>query len=373
MKFLLVTLALVFQVFAQADTLSIPKIFEDGEVAEAADFNQNFEYLRDQIDTNGSWLNKNKSGAKEIQVDCSSNQDALRLAYHANVHVRHVDFQVTGTCLGAIDYFPQENDDGTFSWGGIQPMNQVFHIGPADNTARVNIIPRTAHGISSAGIYASFGNGMYLRGVDIQMGADDYWGLLFSRNSNGGAEDTTITGVGAAIGALVQYGGSVYFGDLTVSNVAYGLVGVNAGSIRATDSISLTASNTALYLSGGQWVGPSWGGVALISPTGTALHLLNAAHATVAAGEVKGAIKVMDGSIGEVNYGGGGFDANVEIFRSTLAIISPDGSNPNYDISRFTCTGMSILNIDTVDVRNQGGNRCLDDIGWNAVINAAFP
>ncbi|MDC1477036.1 hypothetical protein N8137_02835 [Porticoccaceae bacterium] len=372
MKFLLVTLALVFQVFAQADTLSIPKIFEDGEVAEAADFNQNFEYLRQQIDTNGSWLNTNVSGSKEVPVDCSSNQDALRLAYHANVHVRHVNFQVTGTCLGAIHYIPMPNDDGTFSWGEIQPMNQVITIGPPEGiTARISLIPRTAHGISKTGIYSSFGNGLYVNGVDIQMGADDNWGLLFSRNSNGGAQDTTITGVGSATGAVIQYGGSVYFGGLTVSDVAYGIVGVNAGSMRVTSPISLTASNTALYLSGGQWTG---GGVALIATTGNALILDNAAHAAVKTGEVKGAIKVSSGSIGKINYEGqGGFDADVQILDSNLTLITAAGSNPAYDISRFTCNGMSFLNIDTVNVRNDGGNHCLDDTGWNAVIDATFP
>ena len=80
MKFLLVTLALAFHVSTQADTLSIPKIFQHGEVAEAADFNQNFEYLRDHVDSNASWLNRNLEGIKEVNVDCSSDKDALRMA-----------------------------------------------------------------------------------------------------------------------------------------------------------------------------------------------------------------------------------------------------------------------------------------------------
>ena len=172
-------------------------------------------------------------------------------------------------------------------------------------------------------------------------------------------------------GAVIQYGGSVYFGGLTVSDVAYGIVGVNAGSMRVTSPISLTASNTALYLSGGQWTG---GGVALIATTGNALILDNAAHAAVKTGEVKGAIKVSSGSIGKINYEGqGGFDADVQILDSNLTLITAAGSNPAYDISRFTCNGMSFLNIDTINVRNNGGNHCLDDTGWNAVIDATFP
>ena len=149
MKFLLVTLALVFHVSTQADTLSIPKIFEDGEVAEAADFNQNFEYLRDQIDSNASWINTNSEGTKEVNVDCSIDQDALRLAFQANVHVSAVSYYGTGTCFGALDYTPIVAEDGTTSYGRIFPTRHSYSIssnrqalGDPLNAPRVTIIPR---------------------------------------------------------------------------------------------------------------------------------------------------------------------------------------------------------------------------------------
>ena len=373
MKFLLVTLALVFQVFAQADTLSIPKIFEDGEVAEATDFNQNFEYLRDQIDSNASWLNRDFSGVKEVNVDCTNNQDALRLAYQANIHVKDISFYVVGTCFGALNYIPVIGADGSSSWGKISPATQSMSISSDRNaTARVGIIPRVAHGIEKAELAVTLESFMVLMGVDLLMGVDDEDGVVFSGKSSGSLMQTVITGVGTGYGVSVEYGGLVQLTDVTISNVQNGLKAEHV-FIRNKGSLRIAAFGTALRLVGGEWWDEPDARVSL-GASGDALVLDSAAQAKFNVDKIVGGVKIWSDSTGEINYAGpGGFDADVQILYSNLTFITAEGSNPNYDISRFACNGMSFLNIDTIDVRNQGGNNCLDDAGWSAIINANFP
>ena len=60
--------------------VEVPKIFEDGEVAEAADFNANFNYLEDKItalNEGAPWIKGNLNGSKIVEVDCSIIQRRL--------------------------------------------------------------------------------------------------------------------------------------------------------------------------------------------------------------------------------------------------------------------------------------------------------
>ena len=379
MKFLLVTLALAFHVSTQADTLSIPKIFQDGEVAEAADFNQNFEYLRDHVDSNASWLNRNLEGIKEVNVDCSSDKDALRMAYQQNIHVSVVAFYVTGTCFGALNYTPIVGEDGTTSWGEIYPAGQKFLIASDRNaTSRVTIVPRSAHGLEKAKLMALYGSHMGLLGVDITMGADDNYGVLIYTGSTAELSSISVTGTGDnALGIDVVDGSVVQLGGVSeVTGVINAIRVKNDSLIRNKGTMYAGAKGNALTLDSSKWVDDEQGRVNLwgTSNGANSLKMENGAQASLNALFMGAYIRMKSASVAKINYVGSDlFVAGVQLLSSGLTIITGVGGNSNYDISRFACHGMSELNIDNLDVRNQGGNNCLDDTAWNAMINAAFP
>ena len=356
---------------AHSAELTLPKTFQNGEVADAEDFNANFNYLKSQIaeqqiqlsdvSDNAPWLNRTSGGDKEIEVDCSLDADALRVAYHANLSERHLAFVITGSCLGSIHYTPYEDESGELVWGEIQPKNQVLEIAGNEGA---KIIPRVAHGESRAGFVASFGNGIYINGVDIEMGADDSYAILFSRNSNGGFGEGTITGLGSGAseaGIILQYGASAYLqGEVT--GVDYGVYGVNPGSIRML-SLSVTADIVAVTSDGGQ-IRSQWGG-SYTAPT--ALNLANGAQARIEA-DLIGNLSVTSGTTADINLGS--LTGTVVIDTANLAL---SGNIPADIVTKVSCSGLSQLQIDGVNINNNDSNQCLDKAAWSSLINAAFP
>ena len=103
--------SLFFLFFANGivgEEISVPKKFVDGEVAEAADFNANFDYLEEKVKalSNGApWLVADLTGATTVEVDCSSDPMALVDAYQANMTVKHLNLAAKGDCYGAIDLY----------------------------------------------------------------------------------------------------------------------------------------------------------------------------------------------------------------------------------------------------------------------------
>ena len=194
-----------------AAELEIPKVFVNGEVANANDFNLNSNYLVENlkedrtkieaIEANARWKNSDESGVVNIEVDCTTNQSALVEAYQSNPSVDHIGFIITGSCFGSIAYVQEVGDEGQPVLGQIQPKNQVVYIQPnleTDPTNRAKIVPRKLTDQNGeyfvSGMFSSFGNGLYLTNLDIEMGADDSYAVLYSRASNGGLSNVTITG-----------------------------------------------------------------------------------------------------------------------------------------------------------------------------------
>ncbi len=374
MKTTIVILICAFtSLVAHSAELTLPKTFENGEVADAEDFNANFNYLKSQIaeqqiqlsdvSDNAPWLNRSSGGDKEIEVDCSLDADALRVAYHANLSERHLVFVITGSCLGSIHYLPYEDESGELVWGEIQPKNQVLAISGNEGA---KIIPRVAHGESRAGLVVSFGNGIYINGVDIEMGDDDNYAILFSRNSNGGFSDGTITGLGSgasSAGIRLQYGASAYLqGEVT--GVDYGVYGVNPGSIRML-GLSVTADIIAITSDGGQ-IMSQWGGT---YKAPTALYLANGAQAKIEDGaDLIGNLSVNSRATANITLGS--LTGTVVIDTANLEL---SGNIPADIVTKVSCSGLSQLQIDGVNINNNDSNQCLDKAAWNSLINAAFP
>ncbi len=359
--------------------LELPKIFENGEVADADDFNTNFDYLKgviagqaeqlDDVAKNAPWLNRGFAGvAKELEVDCNQNPDALRVAYLANIHERHLIIKIAGTCFGAIGYVEEVDPEGQVFWAEVQAMNQVLGIssGNPEVNPRAKLIPRTMGNESRVSLVSSFGNGLYLNYLDIEMGADDPYSVLYSRNSNGGLQDVTVTGhpegVAGQIGVMVQFGASAYL-QATITGVDYGVYGRKAGSIRMISS-DVTASSSAIEMDGGELFLQS---TAMTAPA--ALILSDGAQAVGYRGELNGDLQVISGSLAKLfNHSITGSisldSAMVELFGSGI---------PADITTKINCNGLSQLQIQGQNINNNNGNQCLDKAAWNSLINAAFP
>lgn len=363
--------------------LELPKIFENGEVADADDFNANFDYLKgviaghlDDVAKNAPWLNRGYAGiAKELEVDCNQNPDALRVAYLANIHERHLGIKIAGTCFGAIGFIEEVDPEGQVFWSEVQPMNQVLsiysgggYVGGDSERPRPKLIPRTMGDISKVGLVSSFGNGLYLNYLDIEMGADDFWAVLYSRNSNGGLQDVTVTGhpegVAGQIGVLVQFGASAYL-QATIAGVDYGIYGNKAGSIRTFFS-DVSASSSAIEMDGGELYLHS---TVMTAPAALILNGGAQAKGTLSPLSLNGDLSVNSGSLAKLR--------NLSITGSIsldTAIVELSGDGIPADIlTKVSCSGLSELQIQGQNINNNNGNHCLDKAAWNSLINAAFP
>jgi len=363
---------------AHSAELTLPKTFENGEVAEAEDFNANFNYLKSQIaeqqiqlsdvSDNAPWLNRGFGGvAKELEVDCNQDPDALRVAYLANIHERHLSIKIAGTCFGAIGYVEEVDPEGQVFWSELQPGNQVLGIysGNPEVNPRAKLIPRTMGDVSKVGLVSSFGNGLYLNSLDIEMGADDIWAVLFSRNSNGDLSNVTITGHGTGagqVGVYVQFGAAPYL-QATVTGVDYGVYGMKAGSIRMMWS-DVTAGISAVEMDGGQL---HLRGTSMTAPT--ALLLSNGAQALGFGSALNGDLSVNSGSL--ANLSGASITGSVSL-DTAIVDLSGDGI-PADILTKVSCSGLSQLQITDRSINNNDGNQCLDKAAWNTLINAAFP
>ena len=95
-----------------AAELEIPKVFVNGEVADAIDFNLNNDYLIDKIEeekirtdellSNARWKNADEEGSISKKIDCTTNQSALIEAYHASVSEDNLSFLLTGSCFACF-------------------------------------------------------------------------------------------------------------------------------------------------------------------------------------------------------------------------------------------------------------------------------
>lgn len=356
----------------------LPKSFEDGEVAEAIDFNNNFEAIRDEINSNAPWRNQDISGVLHIDVNCNEDVNALRNAYHANMDAPFLSFTIEGSCTTALFHISSTNSEGVISWVEVQPKNKVVAFGSKVEGTPFTLLPMNVDGREISQLYASFGSGYYFNDAIIQMGADDVYGVLFSRNSNGGLMRSKVIGKGSASGIVVQYGASAYLTDVQVSEVGYGVYLRQAGSLR-TFQLEVNASTSGLFVRNGGMV-ESRGGLKLTAPSA-----INMYGGTLVANveSVTGSISLYNASV-ELTYdnSGGTLDSDVSVNHSNLTIITdPTLTNANNLTSltettltsRFTCYGLSFLEIDSLVVNNQGDKGCIDNLRWSQIIKASFP
>ena len=382
--------------WASAAEMSVPKSFVNGEVANAEDFNSNNNYLIEKISEEKAkvedllekarWKNAGVNGAVTKTIDCTTNQNALIEAYHENAHEDHLIFLLTGSCFGAYRFVEEVNDDGETEIYQTQPKNQVVNIisdPTVDSSNRAKLVPRTLSADKEyyvAGLVSSFGNGLYITNIDIEMGADDQWGVLYSRSSNGGLTDVSIKGAaeptGAHIGVLIQNGAAAYIGGSSANAIIEGveegikLRGEAMASIYG--SLKINADTGIDTFNGGTFQLSLYGDGKITAPAAIKMNqggqaFINNTNTSVS---IDGAISVSSGSISIFGSTTLSPTSTIQVNSSTLNIWH---DNSGIEADRVTCSGPSIVGIAGLSMANNGGNRCLDQAAWKTLIDAAFP
>jgi hypothetical protein len=387
-----------------AGELEIPKVFVNGEVADAIDFNLNNDYLIDKIEgeivrtdellSNARWKNAGEQGFITKKIDCTTNQSALIEAYHASVSEDNLSFLLTGSCFGAYRFVQTVDAEGQPTVDQVQPMNQVVSISSdktTDPNNRAKIVPRkiTAGGIDYflASLVSSFGNGLYLSDLEIEMGANDSWAVLYSRSSNGGLTDVAIKGNAEPsreqTGVLIQNGAAAYIGGqiedkASIEGVATGIRMASESMANIYGSLVINAQEQGistfnggtfvLTLSAGGKVAVAEGGVAAISLNDGGEGFITSSTADVSIDgniivdnsslHISGSTVISDSARIDVWFG-----ANLKILNDNSGITS----------DRLSCSGPSYAAVNGLQMNNSNGNGCLDGSSWQVLINSILP
>jgi hypothetical protein len=370
-----------------AAELEIPKVFINGEVANANDFNLNSNYLVENLkedrtkiealEANARWKNSDESGVVNIEVDCTTNQSALVEAYQSNPSVDHIGFIITGSCFGSIASVQEVGDEGQPVLGQIQPKNQVVYIKPnleTDPTNRAKIVPRKLTDQNGdnfvSGMFSSFGNGLYLTNLDIEMGADDSYAVLYSRSSNGGLSNVTITGPAEPNnlyqrGVVVQNGASAYIDSSSITGVDRGVSMLGESFVYLINA-TIIAQNGVRTFNGGTFSSL----VSDITSTdGTAISMNQGGQGYIVAGSIQGAVALDKSSL----YWRSPVPTNVSMIELRSAHLTVLNADQGFTEGLFKCYGLSSVNVNGLSLRNNNGNGCLDDEGWGSIISGQFP
>ena len=235
MKYSLLMFSLVFfstMVSAESDELIS---FSNGTIADADDVNHNFQLLLKQAE-------ELKSRSKTIIVDCTDNPAALREAYNRNFEKRSLNFEIKGSCYANFA------NEGAPDYRNIMINHQQIMI---DGLSDATLIP-DEQGI--IGLVASFGGGLHLYNLDINVPSDyDRWVILFSRNGYGTVSNVNITGGSTNPGIIrSQRSANVYIHNTNIVTKTHGVMTENGGSIAFFGENSITSTNgTSLYLGEG--------------------------------------------------------------------------------------------------------------------------
>ena len=357
--------------------VEVPKIFEDGEVAEAADFNANFDYLEAKISAlneGAPWIKGNLNGSKIIELDCSDNPAALVEAYQDNVGIRQLLLVAKGGCYGALDLYPFTNDDGATDVSLIQPKNQSVTIVPQENST-LQLIPRpiTVGEITYqvTRLVSSFGSMISVSNLTIQLGADDSWGLLFSRSSNGSVSDVEIIGATeteqSQTGIRIQNGANTYLVNSSITNVFDGIIVQNGAALNLSGEITIQASNRGIW----GFIEASVQGLLAEGSSLTAPNVVSLGLGSTAWFAGNGIIDGMIG-VGDSNFVIQGDvvvseNTSINLYSSSFNAWFTDAEKAGLTLDMFSCGGPSSVGVDGLQFTNQNGNGCLDGAGWSTV------
>ena len=386
-----------------AAELEIPKAFVNGEVADANDFNLNNDYLIDIIEeekirtdellSNARWKNATSEGSISKKIDCTTNQSALIEAYHASVSEDHLDFLLTGSCFGAYRFVQTVDDDNQPTVYQVQPKNQVVSISSDKTTNpnnRAKLVPRkiTAGGSDFflASLVSSFGNGLYLTDLEIEMGANDAWAVLYSRSSNGGLTDVAIKGNaesnGAQTGVMIQNGAAAYIGGqnegkASIESVTTGIYMLSESMANIFGSLVINAQNAGIstFNGGTFYLTLSAGGKVAVAEGGVAISLGDGGEGFISSStadvSIDGNININNSSLHISGSTVISDSARIDVWYGSNLKILNDNSGITSD--RMSCSGPSNAQVNGLQMNNSNGNGCLDESSWRVLIDSIFP
>lgn len=278
-KLFKLTLGLILSFTTSIILAAVPHVFEPSTPAKAADVNENFDYLSERLDTIATQsIGSNLiDGEIEIEVDCTSNPVALSEAYVKYINYDEINFYISGSCYGDITAKRELDSQNQWTKASYQVMGQTIHISSKDGV-RAKLIPNDLSG--TVAMWGTFGNGLYLSGIDIEPASGDYIAVGFSRNGHGDVSDVQISNSSSyQTGIYVQEGAQVYIQNSSVSKADWSVYGRNNATIRVIGSllidgtngiglegnssfrndgaITVSATDNAIRTDGSSWIG--WG------------------------------------------------------------------------------------------------------------------
>lgn len=195
-------------------------------------------------------------GGKRILsgIDCNADPHALSKAYQQNIRFKYVGFYIIGNCYGHFALTDSENVSANSPWDELQEHGQVVSIGsdygePGGVSAKPKLIPHPVTGTMS--LVGSFGGGLYIENVDIEVGADSGAGVLFSRGTTGdlGRSTVTCTAAGNSVrGIMVQNGAAPYLYGVTIKDCDTGIFSLNNTATTVYGNVSITSARIGIYL-----------------------------------------------------------------------------------------------------------------------------
>ena len=189
-------------------------------------------------------------------IDCNADPHALNKAYIDNSQYSYIQFTITGSCYGHFTLI-----DGTDPTAGElqehgQAISIVGNVGTEDSPLpRPKLIANPFS--NNMSLYGSFGGGLYIKDVDIDVSMAAGWGVLFSRGTTGDIARSTITCTAednAVKGIWIQNGASPYIYTVDVVDCDVGMFGRNNVSAAIYYHVSITGARLGVELRQGSSV-----------------------------------------------------------------------------------------------------------------------
>ena len=341
--------------------------------------------------SDGSQLVELQGGKLILEgIDCNQAPYALNRAYIENSRFSYIEFSIIGDCYGDLSrrtFGAAEFEPPAY----VQEHAQVITLYPAEdpsslgNPVEARIVPNPDSGM--VGLSASFGGGLYIIGVDVVVGVNDFRGILFSRGAAGTLRDVTITmpGNGPA-GIVVQHAANPYLADVTITGdpaapyrMGIGLLN-NAAVYSYGSYINIEHAGIGVQAVAGASLF-SWAGTAMdinVSDAGNGFNSIwvDSAHIDLGNIRTNGDIWVREGGdliLGEVRLEEG---AKVRVdSNGFLSMVPIDPENDSVLSSQqldavLNCNGLATVNV--LDSRAYDGTAseipntvCLNNEGWN--------
>lgn len=195
-------------------------------------------------------------GGKRILfgVDCNQDPHALSKAYQQNIRFKYLQFYITGNCYGHFTLVDSENTPAEAPWPELQEHGQVVSIvsdfGEEGGVAtKPKLIPHPVTNWMS--LIGSFGGGLYIDNVDIDINMSSGFGVLFSRGTTGDLGRSTVTCLAdnnSVRAVQIQNGAAPYLFGVTINNCDTGIFSLNNTATTVYGKIDINGARIGIHL-----------------------------------------------------------------------------------------------------------------------------